>query len=228
MLQHLLIGDLAPLLLLLGLSRVIMRPATRRLTSLERSLGALANPLTALVAWVLLLYVWHLPGLYDAALASPLLHALEHTSFFLGGLLLWWPLIQPVPMRRQAAGLWPFAYITGAKVAGGVLGLLLVWSSALVYEAYATAPQITSLTPLEDQKAGGALMMTEQSIVLFAVFFILFIRMLGKSEEDQLRRDRLEDERVLREQADDGLLAPAQTDGGSLAGQADGGSQAAR
>jgi len=195
MAQHILIGDLAPLLIVLGLSRVMMRPATRRLTNIEKALGPFAHPATALLLWIALLYMWHIPALYDGALQEPALHALEHTSFFVGGFLLWWPLIQPVPMRRQMKGMWPFAYITVAKVATGLLGVFFIWSAVVVYKFYATAPQIWSLTPLEDQKVGGAMMMAEQSIVLFTVFFILFIRMLGQSEEEQQRVERLEDAR---------------------------------
>jgi cytochrome c oxidase assembly factor CtaG len=192
MLQHILIGDLAPLLIVLGLSRVIMRPATRRLTRLEQALGPFAHPLTALLLWIALIYVWHIPALYDGALEHPLVHGVEHLCFFIGGFLLWWPLIQPVPMRRQMSGMWPFAYITAAKVALGVLGVLFLWSSVVLYDFYEHVPRIWGLTPLDDQKVGGALMMAEQSIVLFAVFFVLFIRMLARSEEEQLRIERLE------------------------------------
>ena len=70
MLQHVLLGDIAPLLLLLALSRVIMRPATRRLMRVERALGPLANPVTGLVLWLALMYLWHVPALYDAAVQS--------------------------------------------------------------------------------------------------------------------------------------------------------------
>ncbi|MEA2348272.1 MAG: hypothetical protein QOG62_2059 [Thermoleophilaceae bacterium] len=196
MLQHLLIGDLAPLFIILGLSRVIMRPATRRLSSAEKALGPFAHPLTALILWIGLIYLWHIPALYDGALQHPALHALEHTTFFFGGFLLWWPLLQPVPMRHSMNGLWPFAYITVAKVAMGILGIYFVWSGAVVYEYYNHVPQIWGTTALNDQKAGGALMMAEQSVVLFAAFFLLFIRMLARSEQEQARLDRLEDERL--------------------------------
>ena len=193
MLQHVLIGDLAPLFIILGLSRVIMRPATRRLTSIEKALGPFAHPLTALLLWIALIYMWHIPALYNGALEHPVLHALEHMSFFAGGFLLWWPLLQPVPMRHTMKGLWPFAYITVAKVALGLLGIFFIWSTTVVYDYYTNVPQIWGTTPLNDQKAGGALMMAEQSVVLFSAFFVLFIRMLAKSEEEQVRLDRIED-----------------------------------
>ena len=193
MAQHVLLGDIAPLLLLLGLSRVIMRPATRRLQSVERALGPLAHPVTGIVLWLLLLYLWHVPALYDAALRSPALHGLEHSCFLLAGVAVWWPLIQPVPMRRRLTGLWTFAYIAAAKAGLAALGLYLVWSTTVAYDYYEAVPRIWGLSAIEDQNAGGAIMMVEQSIVLVLVFIALFVRMLRQSEEEELRRERLED-----------------------------------
>jgi cytochrome c oxidase assembly factor CtaG len=193
MLQHVLLGDLAPLLLLLSLSRVIMRPATRRLVSVERALGAFAHPVTGLLLWLLLMYFWHVPALYDAALRHPGVHLVEHASFFAAGVAVWWPLIQPVPMRRRLTGLWPVAYVGAAKFGLAVLGLYLTWSSTVVYPYYEHVPRIWGLSALEDQNAGGALMMVEQSLTFVIVLVALFVQMLTRSEADQRRRERLED-----------------------------------
>jgi putative membrane protein len=193
MTQHILLGDIAPLLLLLSLSRVIMRPATRRLQNIERRLGPFASPVTFIVLWLGLLYFWHIPALYDAALEHPLVHALEHISFFTAGVLVWWPLIQPVPMRHRLTGLSTFGYIGAAKIGLGALGLFLTWSSSVVYDFYEHVPQVWGLSHVDDQNVGGAIMMVEQSLVLVTTFAILFVRMLLQSEEDERRRERLED-----------------------------------
>ena len=193
MTQHVLLGDIAPLLVLLALSRVIMRPATRRLTAIERALGPLAHPVTGIAVWFFLLYLWHVPALYVAAIENPALHALEHVSFFAAGVAVWWPLIQPVPMRRRLTGLRTFAYLAAAKGGLGLLGLYLVWSKAVAYDFYETVPRIWGLSPVEDQNVGGAIMMVEQSTVLVLAFIVLFIRMLGQSETEEVRRERLED-----------------------------------
>jgi len=193
MAQHILLGDLAPLLLLLSLSRVIMRPATRRLTSFERRIGPLASPAALIAVWLVLIYVWHIPALYDAALRHPLLHALEHLSFFCAGAAVWWPLVQPVPMRRRLTGLAPFRYIFAAKIGLAALGIYLTWSTTVVYDYYSQVPRIWSLSAVEDQNVGGALMLVEQSIVLLTALVILFVRMLDQSEEEERRRERLED-----------------------------------
>ena len=193
MAQHVLLGDIAPLLLLLSLSRVIMRPVTRRLTAVERRLGAFASPVTFIAIWLALLYVWHIPALYDAAIRHSAVHALEHMSFFAAGTAVWWPLIQPVPMRRRLTGIAPFIYIFSAKVGGAALGIYLTWSKGLAYGYYGGVPRIWGLSAIQDQNAGGALMMVEQSVVLVTVMVVLFVRMLGQSEEEERRRERLED-----------------------------------
>lgn len=208
MVQHVLIGDIAPVLVLLALSRVIMRPATRRLMAIERRLGRLAHPVTFIAVWLGLIYLWHIPALYDAALRSPALHALEHASFFAAGLAVWWPLIQPVPMRRRLTGMAPFAYIGGAKAGLGLLGLYLAWSGTVVYDYYESVPRIWGLSAVSDQNVGGAIMMVEQSIVLVIAFCVLFVRMLAQSEEEERRRERLEEaERLEEEQLEDAATA---------------------
>ena len=196
MFQHVLLGDIAPLLLLLSLSRVILRPVTRRLMGIERALGPLASPITAIVIWLGTMYLWHIPALYDAAIQHPLVHALEHVSFFAAGIALWWPLVQPIPMRHGLTGLQPLAYIAGAKGGLAALGLVLAWSSTAFYPFYEDAPRIWGLTAVEDQNVAGVIMMVEQSLTLVMVLVWVFVRMLTRSEEEQLRRERLEEAQV--------------------------------
>ena len=193
MTQHILLGDIAPLLLLLSLSRVIMRPATRRFNAVERKLGRAANPYTFIAIWFALLYFWHIPTFYVAAIQHPFVHVVEHACFFIAGCAVWWPLIQPVPMRYKLTGIATMGYVLAAKLGLGILGLYLTWSKGVAYDYYAHVPRIWGLSPIADQNVGGAIMMLEQSLVLVTVFCILFVRMLLQSEEEERRRERLED-----------------------------------
>ena len=193
MVQHVLLGDIAPLLLLLALSRVMMRPATRRLMRVERALGPLASPWTAIAIWLGVMYLWHIPALYDAAAEHPLLHVLEHLSFFTAGVALWWPLVEPVPMRKGLSGMQPIAYIALCKGGLAALGLFLAWSSTAHYPWYENTPRIWGLSPVEDQNVAGVIMMVEQSFTLVLVMVALFVAMLSRSEEEERRRERLEE-----------------------------------
>ena len=111
----------------------------------------------------------------------------------MGGVAVWWPLVQPVPMRRRLTGMAPLGYIFAAKVGLAALGIYLAWSTGVVYDYYSHVPRIWGLSPVEDQNVGGALMLVEQSLVLVTAMTVLFVRMLGQSEEDERRRERLED-----------------------------------
>jgi cytochrome c oxidase assembly factor CtaG len=159
----------------------------------ERALGPFAHPLTGLGLWLGLMYLWHVPALYDAALRHPGVHLLEHVSFFTAGVAVWWPLIQPVPMRRRLTGLQPLAYVGAAKFGLAALGLYLTWSSSVLYGYYEHVPRIWGLSVTDDQNIGGAIMMVEQSFTFVLVLVALFVRMLNQSEIDDHRRERLEE-----------------------------------
>jgi len=191
MAQHILIMDVAPILLLLGLSRSIARPLVRRLRPLEERLGYLAHPVTALVLVVAVVWAWHVPALYELALSHAWAHELEHLSFFAAGVAFWWYVIEPVPPRHRLQGMWPVAYVAGAKLLLGGLGLVLAFSPDTFYETYRDAPRTWGLTALEDQNVGGLVMMLEQSILLATFFALTFARTLERSEQAQRRRERL-------------------------------------
>jgi cytochrome c oxidase assembly factor CtaG len=192
MVQHLLLADIAPILLLLGLTRAFLRPAVRRLRPIEESLGPIAHPATALVVLVATMWAWHLPALYELALRHPAAHALEHAMFFTAGIAFWWFVIEPVPPRHGLKGLGTLAYVGSAKLLMGALGVVLAFSPTAIYDTYEHAPRAWGLSPVADLNVGGVTMMLEQSLVLVICFAILFTRMLERSEQDQRRRERFE------------------------------------
>ena len=192
MVQHLLLADLAPILLLLGLSRAFLRPAVRRLRPLEERLGPLAHPAAALVLYVGLMWLWHVPAMYELALDHAWAHALEHASFYAAGIAFWWYLVEPVPPRDRLTGAWSLAYLATAKVLMGLLGVVLAFAPDALYSTYEDAPRTWGLTAVEDQNVGGLVMMVEQSLVLVVAFLVFFARMLERSEAEQRRREALE------------------------------------
>jgi cytochrome c oxidase assembly factor CtaG len=190
MLQHILLLDAAAILLALGLTKVLLRPATRRLQRLERTAGPLAHPLFALALYTGGMILWHLPAVYDAALQDPILHGLEHLTFAAGGALYWWHLLSPIRSRHRLGGLGPVAYMATTKLAVGLLGIVLTFSPEVLYGFYADQPRVWGLSALTDQSIGGALMALEQSLVMGTALVVLFIRALGESEREQQRTER--------------------------------------
>jgi cytochrome c oxidase assembly factor CtaG len=190
MVQHILILDLAAILLIVGLTRVLLRPITRRLTRLERAAGPFAHPVFAIVLYAGGMMAWHVPGAYDAALEHPGLHVLEHLTFAAGGLLYWWHLLSPIRSRHRLGGLGPVAYMVTTKLAVGLLGVALTFSPELLFGFYASRPRYWGLDALTDQNVGGALMALEQSLVMGTALVALFIRQLGEAEREQQRAER--------------------------------------
>jgi putative membrane protein len=180
MAQHLLLGDVAPLLLVLGLRgpvalfllpRLALRPLARAVPA-RRLAAALLRPEVAFAVWAGGLAAWHVPEAYDAALAHPALHALEHATLLLGGLLLWTQIVDPARRGHLTAG--RRAALAGlALVAGAGLSETLLAAGPL-YDHYAhVADRPFGLTQATDQSRAALLMMAEQLATLGAAAAIL-------------------------------------------------------
>jgi cytochrome c oxidase assembly factor CtaG len=192
MLQHILLLDIAPILLILGLTKVLLRPATRRLHAIERKAGYLAHPGFAVLAYAGFMWLWHVPALYDAALRHPNLHALEHICFAAAGGLYWWHLLSPIRGRMRLGGMGPVLYMVSTKLLVGMLGLVLAFAPTALYAFYEHQPHYWGLTAGEDQNMAGLLMALEQSMVMGIALVYLFIRMLAESEREAQRAERFE------------------------------------
>lgn len=189
MVQHLLIADFAPILLTLGLTKWILRPVTRRIHWLEHAAGPFGHPGFGVVAYVGAMWLWHIPTLYDAALANDYVHTLEHLSFGAAGLLYWWHLLSPIRSRMRLAGMGPIMYMASTKLLVGFLGILLAFSPDLLY-TYDWTGTKWGLSPLDDQHVGGLFMALEQSLVMGIALAYLFFRMLAESEAEDQRAER--------------------------------------
>jgi putative membrane protein len=190
MVQHLLIADLAPICLTLGLTKWILRPATRRIQRIEHAAGPLGHPVFGVIAYVGAMWLWHVPALYNAALEHPVVHTLEHLSFGAAGLLYWWHLLSPIRSRLRLGGLGPVLYMASTKLLVGFLGVLLAFSPTLLFGFYAVNGTRWGLSAIDDQHVAGLVMALEQSIVMGIALAYLFARMLAESEAEDQRAER--------------------------------------
>jgi putative membrane protein len=194
MLQHVLLGDLAPLALLAGLTGPILRPA---LAPLHR-LRFLAHPLVALPLWAVNLCVWHLPYLYDAAVRHDSVHALEHFCFFTGGTIMWLPVLETLPAPEWFGTGAKLGYIAAVRVIETILGNVFFWSGTVFYSVYEHQDRLWGLSALADQGIAGGVMMIEGSIVTLVAIAWLFLRMAEEGEVRQQLLERGLDPRAVR------------------------------
>jgi len=177
---------------LLGLTKVLLRPVTRRVQRLERAAGPLAHPFFAILLYVAVMWVWHVPALYDAAVRNPFVHVLEHVSFATAGFLYWWHLLSPIRSRHRLDGMGPVAYMAATKVLVGLLGVALTFAPEAVYRVYIDQPEWWGLSDATDQAVGGLIMALEQSVVMGVALVYLMVRALEESEREEQRRERYE------------------------------------
>ncbi len=189
MVQHVLLLDVAPVLAILGLTRVLLRPATRRLVRVEEAAGVLASPYFAIAAYVAVMWFWHVPPLYDLALENATVHVVEHLTFAAAGGLYWWHLLSPIRSRRRLGGMGPVVYMAATKVLVGLLGVALTFAPGALY-GYEDSERVWGLSAEADQAVGGVIMATEQSVVMGVALVWLFVRALGESEREEQRRER--------------------------------------
>ena len=183
MVQHLLIGDLAGLLIALGLTGPILQPMlARRPFSWLRVLG---NPLVALPAWALNLYVWHLSVLYDGVISSPVLHLAQHACFLTFGLAMWLPLVGPLPKPSWFGDGAMLLYVVVVRLLEAVLANVLIWSGSVLYPDYGPGEARWDISPLADQGAAGNVMMIWTGFVTLGLFTWLFFRAANRSAEKQ-------------------------------------------
>ena len=167
MVEHLLIGDLAAIFLVLGLTGPLLQPILA-IKPLDR-LRFLAHPAIALPLWAIDLYVWHLPVLYQATLTNNGLHALEHGMFIFFGCVMWMPVLGPLPTPSWFNAGWKVVYVIVVRFVSTVLGNVFIWSGAVIYPAYEAGDAAHGISPLTDQGIAGSIMMGEGMLVSLAV-----------------------------------------------------------
>jgi putative membrane protein len=192
MIQHMLLLDLAPVLAILGLTKVLLRPVTRAVSEIERRAGPLAHPAFAVFLYVSVIWAWHIPSAYDLAVRHPLVHVLEHLTFVLAGGLYWWHLLSPIRARLRLDGMGPVVYMASTKLCVGALGMGLAFAPSALYPYYVHHARVWGISAIDDQSIAGLIMAVEQSIVMGVALVALFVRALTESERAQQRRERYE------------------------------------
>jgi putative membrane protein len=197
MAQHLLIADLAAPLLLAGARNPVLmfllpRDVLVPLARMRRLRGAfrfLRRPLVAIPIYVLVLYGWHFTFMFESAVRSPFVHALQHASFIGIGLLVWWSVLEP-KRRRLRPELWKIGHILGARLLGMMLGMAFVFLREPIYtDVYGTGERRFGLTPVDDQQIAGGLMITvDIYLMLFALSFLFYRAAQASAREEEAER----------------------------------------
>jgi putative membrane protein len=185
MVQHLVLTILVPPLLIAGTPGPMLRPALRYpwVNAVARTL---TNPRIAFVTFNVVLAAWHLPPLYNTAMAHHGVHIVQHLMFMTAAVLLWWPILSPLPELPRLSYPMQMLYLFLTTIPMSIVAVYITYGGTLLYPAYAAAPRIVRLSPLEDQLLGGLIMWIPGGLIFFAVISVIFFRWQSHGAEDSV------------------------------------------
>ncbi len=187
MVQHLLLADLASLLFVLGLTGPVLQPLLAN--PILRPLRRLSHPVVAITLFTFVLYLWHLPPLYQAALHSTPVHVLEHFSFIFFGVFMWMPLFGPLPQPAWFGRAGHVVYTAVLWLTGMAMANVFMWSGTVFYPDYSASAESHGISPLADQSAAGGVLMGWCMLMALGILTVVFLRWA----RDDTERQELED-----------------------------------
>lgn len=187
MLQHMLIIFAAPLILIANplasymwgtppAIRAGLAEVTRENGIITRALRQLTRPKVSLPLFVLTLWIWHFPPLYNLALANGIVHVLEHLTMFLTALIFWWPLVGSAPNRAPLSYPRRIAYLILVLTPSAALGAIITLSRNVLYDFYEDAPMHFELTNLQDQQIAGLILWVLGNSAYLAALITVFLK----------------------------------------------------
>jgi putative membrane protein len=153
------------------------RPIVRR-----HGFGLSNHPAFCWMAGTMTVIVWHVPAVFELAMRSRFLHALEHASFFIAGILFWWPVILPA---SRIATRWSLPlYLFLATLPCDALSAFLAFCGHVVYPHYRSGGGHFRLSPLDDQALAGALMWVTVTFAYLIPALVVTSRLLSGEPGD--------------------------------------------
>ena len=180
MLQHLLLTLVLPPLLIAGTPGWLLSPLLRR-PAVRAAARTLTRPPVAALLYVATIAIWHLPGPYDLTMRSHELHAAARLMSVAAAIIMWWPLMSPVPELPRLGPGRGMLYLLLIAIPMQLIGAMITVSDEVLYPWYAAAPRTFGLSPMEDQLFGGLLLWVPGNLWMFLAIGVLFFRWARES-----------------------------------------------
>lgn len=184
MVQHLILTLVVPPLMILGTPGWMLRPALRH-APLFGAVRKLTSVTWCFAIFNVVLAFWHLPPLYNVALANHGIHILQHLMFIAASVLMWWPLMSPLPELPRAAYPAQMLYCFLMVIPMSIISIYIAMADTLLYPAYAAAPRILGITPMQDQQYGGLIMWIPGGAFFYAVMTVVFFKWSNRGEDTE-------------------------------------------
>jgi putative membrane protein len=187
MVQHLVLTLLFPPLFLYGLPaelvRRVIRPAWLRTAG-----AALVRPVPAAAIFSGPIILCHMPLFYEAAMRHHGLHIAQHLVFMATAVVMWWPVLSPVPELPRASYPGQMLYLFLLGIPMTIVGALITLADAPLYPFYVAAPRVWGLSPLDDQQIGGLIMWVPGGLVFWLAMTVVWFRWARREEQGEAER----------------------------------------
>jgi putative membrane protein len=184
MVQHLLLTLVAPPLLIMGTPGWMLRPALR-----WRGGGPVARWLTrapqAFLIFNVVLTAWHLPPVYGLAMQYHPVHIVQHLCFMTAATLMWWPILSPMPELPRLSYPAQMLYLFLMSIPMSLVAVCIGYSDHALYLAYASAPRLWGIGPLQDQLIGALIMWIPGGFFFFAITSVVFFKWQKEGEDSR-------------------------------------------
>ena len=187
MVQHMLLAYIVPTLMLRGLPDWLLRPLL--LHPLVKPVAkVLTSPVVAFVVFSLFFSLWHIPVIYEGALTNSLVHHAEHVLFLFTALLLWWPLLSPLPELPRLSHAGALVYLFLLPIAQLPVFAAVTFADHSLYPTYANSPHVMFGDARMDQTMGGALMKLVGLVAFGLPFILVFFEWYKKENTTRYRK----------------------------------------
>ena len=183
MAQHMIMTLVVPPLLLLGTPGWLLRPLVRPAVVVKVG-RFLTFPLVAFILFNSVFVLWHFPVFYEGALHGHVFHILEHLLFMVTAVIVWWPVLSPLPELPRTSYPAQMLYLIFLSISQTPLFAVITFSNDVIYSFYATAPRLWDISPLADQQLGGIIMKVTWLIVFLPAICIVFLRWFYREEKE--------------------------------------------
>jgi putative membrane protein len=184
MVQHLMLTLVMPPLLLVGCPDWLLRALIRRTVGFDVA-RALTNPLIAFGIYNVVFAGWHMPLFYNWALENHNIHILQHLMFMISAVMVWWPVVDPVPELVRIQTPVRLLYLFALSIPMSIVSALITLSDSVIYTWYESARRIYTLSALDDQQLGGLIMWVPGALVFWIAISIIFFRWAGKENREE-------------------------------------------
>lgn len=190
MIQHVLLADVAPAFIVLGLRSPLLplglpRQALAAIAPggrFGKLVAILTSPWLLLPLWAGVTLAWAVPSVFDYSAQHPFVHSLEHVTLFYSGLGLWWLIVDPLPRARLRPNAVRLGMLGFTRVASAAVCVPLTWLTHVEYPLYAAAPRAFGLSAINDQHLAGAGMCFIEFLVFGVAFAAVFLSVLSRSD----------------------------------------------